>query len=53
MSVERGFFRFSYSTGGTGRRGPVTLREKDVTKLLAALRDHPTLMSALGWGGDA
>lgn len=29
--------RVSYATGGTARRGPVTLRERDVARLGAAL----------------
>jgi hypothetical protein len=29
--------RFSYATDGTARRGPVTLRERDLTKLREAL----------------
>lgn len=39
--------RFAYSTGGTARRGPVTLREKDVGKLRAALERVPELRRAL------
>ncbi len=39
--------RFAYSTGGTARRGPVTLREKDLEKLRAALSDRPQLAEAL------
>ena len=39
--------RFAYSTGGTARRGPVTLREKDVEKLRAALERVPELRRAL------
>jgi hypothetical protein len=40
--------RFAYSTGGTARRGPVTLRARDVEKLRTALADHPELAAALG-----
>jgi hypothetical protein len=40
--------RFAYSTGGTARRGPVTLRERDVTRLRALLEEHPDLGAALG-----
>jgi hypothetical protein len=40
--------RFAYSTGGTSRRGPVTLRERDIARLRAALADHPRLADALG-----
>jgi hypothetical protein len=40
--------RFSYSTGGSARRGPVTLRERDIGRLRAALAQHPALAEALG-----
>ncbi len=40
--------RFAYSTGGTARRGPVTLRVRDVERLRAALGEHPALAAALG-----
>jgi hypothetical protein len=43
--------RFTYTTGGTARRGPVTLRAADLTKLRAALAQHPALADALGLGG--
>jgi hypothetical protein len=42
--------RFSYSTGGTARRGPVTLRARDLQRLRTALAEHPGLARALGWG---
>jgi len=41
--------RFAYSTGGSARRGPVTLRARDVEKLKAALADHPELGKTLGY----
>jgi hypothetical protein len=41
--------RFAYSTGGTARRGPVTLRARDLQRLRAALAEHPGLARALGW----
>lgn len=41
--------RFAYSTGGSARRGPVTLRARDVEKLKAALADHPELGTTLGY----
>jgi hypothetical protein len=41
--------RFSYSTGGTARRGPVTLRKRDLERLRAALAEHPGLARTLGW----
>jgi hypothetical protein len=40
--------RFAYSTDGTNRRGPVTLRVQDVAKLRTALGQHPALSEALG-----
>lgn len=46
--------RFAYSTDGTSRRGPVTLRAQDLDKLRAQLAAHPALAGALGLaGGDA
>jgi hypothetical protein len=44
--------RFAYTTGGTARRGPVTLRLGDLERLRAALAEHPGLAEAL-LGGDA
>lgn len=40
--------RFAYSTGGSTRRGPVTLRERDVRRLREALGKTPELADALG-----
>ena len=40
--------RFAYSTDGTARRGPVTLRERDVVRLRALLDEHPEIGAALG-----
>ena len=40
--------RFAYSTGGTARRGPVTLRARDLERLRAGLAEHPGLARALG-----
>ncbi len=45
--------RFAYATGGAARRGPVTLRARDLERLRAALPDHPELAVALGLGGGA
>jgi hypothetical protein len=47
--------RFAYSTGGVARRGPVTLRERDLERLRAAVGSCPQLARALGLvaGGDA
>jgi hypothetical protein len=42
--------RFAYSTGGTARRGPVTLRARDVERLRAALAEHPALGEVLRLG---
>jgi hypothetical protein len=39
--------RFAYSTGGVMRRGPVTLRARDIETLHAALAQHPALAAAL------
>jgi hypothetical protein len=40
--------RFAYSTGGTVRRGPVTLRRRDVARLRELLAKRPELSEALG-----
>jgi hypothetical protein len=40
--------RFAYTTGGTTRRGPVTLRARDLERLRKALAEHPGLARALG-----
>jgi hypothetical protein len=52
--------RFAYSTGGAVRRGPVTLRVRDLDRLRSALGGAPALAAALGLeagvrdaGGDA
>jgi hypothetical protein len=39
--------RFAYSTDGIARRGPVTLRARDIEKLRAGLMQHPALAAAL------
>ena len=44
--------RFAYATGGSARRGPVTLRARDVERLHAGLADRPALAQAL-LGGRA
>jgi hypothetical protein len=44
--------RFAYSTDGIARRGPVTLRARDLDRLRTALTDRPELAAALGMGGD-
>jgi hypothetical protein len=45
--------RFAYTTDGIARRGPVTLRARDLARLHDALRRHPELAEALGLGGGA
>jgi hypothetical protein len=40
--------RFSYAGPGGGVRGPVTLRERDIGRLKAALAEHPALAETLG-----
>ena len=37
------YVRFAYTTGGTARWGPVTLREEDLARLRDSLREHPQL----------
>jgi len=39
--------RFAYATGGTARRGPVTLRSADLERLRKALERTPALKDAL------
>ncbi len=40
--------RFAYATGGSVRRGPVTLRARDLERLRAGLAERPRLAEALG-----
>ena len=40
--------RFAYAGAGGGTRGPVTLRERDIGRLKAALAQHPALAETLG-----
>jgi hypothetical protein len=40
--------RFAYTTGGSARRGPVTLRARDLERLRAGLSERPGLSEALG-----
>ena len=44
--------RFAYTTDGRSRRGPVTLRLRDLERLRTALADTPRLAAAI-LGGDA
>ena len=39
--------RFAYATDGVARRGPVTLRVRDLERLRAALDKHPALGEVL------
>jgi hypothetical protein len=41
--------RFAYTTQGSARRGPVTMRARDVDRLRAAVARAPALEAALGW----
>ena len=46
--------RFAYTTDGAVRRGPVTLRMRDLEKLRSVLADRPSLAGVLGLvGGGA
>ena len=42
--------RFSYAGAAGGTRGSVTLRERDIGRLKAALAQHPALAEALALG---
>jgi hypothetical protein len=44
--------RFSYATSGTTRRGPVTLRARDLERLRSELAKHRELADALGFAGS-
>jgi hypothetical protein len=46
-SGER-LIRFAYTTDGVARRGPVTMRARDLERLRAALERAPVLGEALG-----
>jgi len=46
-SGER-LIRFAYTTDGSARRGPVTMRARDLERLRAALERAPVLKEALG-----
>lgn len=52
LETDRGerLVRFAYATGGAARRGPVTLRARDLERLRAALAEHPALAETLGFG---
>jgi hypothetical protein len=55
LETDRGerLVRFAYATTGTARRGPVTLRARDLERLRAALGEHPALAQALRLEGGA
>lgn len=40
--------RFAYKTEGQARRGPVTFRARDISRLRDQLVQHPALAEALG-----
>jgi hypothetical protein len=40
--------RFAYTTGGSARRGPVTLRSRDLERLREGLAKRPGLAEVLG-----
>jgi hypothetical protein len=40
--------RFAYTTDGAARRGPVTMRARDLERLRAALERAPALREVLG-----
>jgi hypothetical protein len=40
--------RFAYTTDGAARRGPVTMRARDLERLRAALERAPVLREVLG-----
>lgn len=50
LEDEKGgeLIRFAYSTGGATRRGPVTLRRRDLERLRSELETRPRLAAALG-----
>lgn len=52
LESEKGerLVRFAYSTGGTVRRGPVTLRARDLERLRDALGSCPELGETLVFG---
>jgi hypothetical protein len=52
LETERGdrLVRVAYTTDGTVRRGPVTLRERDLARLRDALAKAPALADVLSGG---
>jgi hypothetical protein len=55
LENDRGerLIRIAYATDGTNRRGPVTLRGRDLERLRAALAKAPAIAEVLGLGGGA
>jgi hypothetical protein len=53
LELEGGeiLLRIAYTTDGVVRRGPVTLRARDLERLRAALEARPALAEALGLTG--
>ena len=51
LEVEGGerLVRFAYTTDGSTRRGPVTLRLRDLERLRSGLAERPALAEALGF----
>ncbi|MDX6517683.1 MAG: hypothetical protein QOF50_529 [Gaiellaceae bacterium] len=49
LETEKGerLLRIAYSTGGVVRRGPVTLRGRDLDRLRTALAERPQLAEVL------
>lgn len=50
LDASRGerLIRFAYTTDGSARRGPVTMRARDLERLRAALERAPALQEVLG-----
>lgn len=55
LETERGerLVRLAYTTDGVVRRGPVTLRERDLARLVSALASTPELHELFPLGGAA
>jgi hypothetical protein len=53
LETERGerLVRFAYTTDGVTRRGPVTVRARDLERLRARLGSTPGLAAVFGLGG--
>ena len=53
LESERGerLIRIAYTTDGVARRGPVTLRPRDVERLRESLGPGSALARLLGWEG--